>query len=141
MSDIIVDLVRDSKVETLLACIMGISSNSHLLLCGHNHLEPKIISICDDYDSERVYGNSLEERTSSSESSENLSSNIFIEVNRAKDHIQLFPLIDKCKPHNIEVKAYLDLRDQSVVMEHDWVDTKIAGTSSFLSIRSAIGVA
>lgn len=85
MSDSIVDLANDSRAETLSSSIMGIPLNCHLHPLCHNHLEPKIISLSDDSDLERVSRNSLGEGTSSSNSLENLLSKIGIKVNCEED--------------------------------------------------------
>lgn len=63
---------------------MGISIDFHLLPLGHNYVEPKIILLFDNSDSERVSGNSLKEGTSYFGSLEAFLSNVGGEVNRAE---------------------------------------------------------
>lgn len=75
MSDITVNLVSDSGSETCYASRMRISLNSHLPPLDHDHLKQKVISLSEDSDSERVYGDSLQEKVSSSGSLESLLSN------------------------------------------------------------------
>lgn len=62
-----------------------------------------------------------------------------IQVNKqtrehTKDYIQICLMIDNYAPDNVEVKAYLDLRDQLAVTEHESVDAKVVGTPSILSV-------
>lgn len=54
---------------------MGVSPNLHSLPPIHDYMGPKFMSLTDDFDSERVPGNSLDERASSLDSYVTLSLN------------------------------------------------------------------
>lgn len=41
--------------------IMGVSLNSYIPLMDHDRMDPKVIPLSHDFDSERASGNSLEE--------------------------------------------------------------------------------
>lgn len=60
--------MSDSELETSSASIIEISHDSHLPPLGQNHLELEIVPLSEDFDLERVFGNSSEEETSSSSS-------------------------------------------------------------------------
>lgn len=55
---------------------------------------------------------------------------------RAKEYIYLCLQTDGYEPNDADVKAYLDLRDQLGVVEYDWVDVNIIGTS--LALRTKV---
>lgn len=62
--------MRDYEFETLSTSIVGIFIDYHLPPLSHNHLEPKIIPLSGNFDLKGVFGNSLKEETSSSDSIE-----------------------------------------------------------------------
>lgn len=59
MSDSTIDLVNDYEGETSFISIMGTSHDSHIPHFIRNHLEPKLIPLSDDSDSQIIYGDSL----------------------------------------------------------------------------------
>lgn len=61
MSDSTVNLVSDSKNEISSTTGIGVSLDSHILLLGHVCMSPEVISLSDDPDSKKVFGDSLEE--------------------------------------------------------------------------------
>lgn len=63
---------------------MGISHDSHLHPHKNNNLGPEIIPLSNDSDSQKVYGNSLEEETSSLGSLDALILNIGVGISRTK---------------------------------------------------------
>lgn len=70
------------EVGTSSTSIMRTSLNSHLLPFNRDHLEPKIITLSNDYDLERVFRDSLGEETSFSSLLYALKSNVGGEINR-----------------------------------------------------------
>lgn len=58
----------------------------------------------------------------------------------SKSYIQLCLRTNNFKPNDAYVKACLDLQDLQDVIERDWVDAKIEGTSSAMNIEDVIDV-
>lgn len=58
MGDSTVHLVSDSESDISSAAGIRLSSNSHLSPLAHDRMGPKVISLSDNYDSERGFGNS-----------------------------------------------------------------------------------
>lgn len=79
-----VDPARDSKGVTSTTSITGTSPDSHFPPLNHGHIELELISLFDDFNSERVYEDSLKEGASSSDSLETILSNVGREVNRVE---------------------------------------------------------
>lgn len=139
--------MSDSERKTLFASRMGVSYDPHLPPPSSNYPEPEIISLSDDFDSERVFRNSLQEEPFSSGSLDVTLSNVGRGINHVevpkpphvlieeeilaklqrrecfKDYIQHFLKTDGCEPNDADVKVHLDLRDQSDMVEYNWVDT------------------
>lgn len=67
MSDSTINQVSDSESETLSASRIGTSPDSHIPPLDYDCMEPEVIPLSKDLDSERVYRNSLEERASTSD--------------------------------------------------------------------------
>lgn len=56
-----------------------------------------------------------------------------IQVNRerrkyTKDYIQLCLRTNKCEPKDAEMEGQMDFQGRSDVVEHVWMDAKVAGT-------------
>lgn len=56
--------MSDSENDTYFAVRIGTFHDSHIPPLAHDRLKPKIISLYDDFESERASRNSLEEGTS-----------------------------------------------------------------------------
>lgn len=81
MSDNVVNLTSNSKSDTSLVSRMRISHDSYLPLLDHNYLESGVILLSDNFKSEWVSRDSLEERTSSFNSLDVVLPNVNKEVN------------------------------------------------------------
>lgn len=60
MSDNAFNIVIDSKSETSYASRMSIYFDSHLPSIDHDHVEPEVTPLSNDFDSERASENSPE---------------------------------------------------------------------------------
>lgn len=84
MSDNIIDLVSNSKVEISSSSAMGIFHDFPHLSFSSDHLRLEVIPIFDDYGLDRVFGNSSEIDISSSMSLDALILNVCGRMSRTK---------------------------------------------------------
>lgn len=150
MSDNTVNLASDSKVETLSR---SFPDSPHPSL-SNDHMGLEVTSISHDSESEWVYGNSLEEDNSSSRSLDSLIPNFVGRINHAEVPIPPYILSQwdglarhfiqvrlktlGYEPRDAKVLEHLNLQGQPIVLEYKWVDAKVKGTSSALSIKASL---
>lgn len=68
MSDSVIHIVSDYESDVYSTIGTGVSHYSYSPPISHDRVSHKVVSLTSDFDSERVFGNSLDEKASSLDS-------------------------------------------------------------------------